>query len=157
MPRQNVQVQLMLKACHVGGNSLWSRSQGEENPPHKKLWTLLLQLLKGFRFPAAVLCHNLQVGKGRVLFFFLQKIIKQQSISVPELFPEMRAPESPGNSLFSVSSLGKGLFPKGSVIHGLENMVQHRMHQMFGQRFPPSLCQLEEKTCFHWTFFQACC
>jgi hypothetical protein len=90
--------------------------------------------------------------RGRFFFSFSKKIIKQQSVSVPELFPVMRALEIPGNSLFSVSSLGKGLFPKGSVIHAVERMVQHRMQQMFGQRFPPSRHQLEEKTCFHRTF-----
>lgn len=95
--------------------------------------------------------------RGRFFSSFSKKIIKQQSLSVPELFPAMRALEIPGNSLFLVSSLGKGLFPKGSVIHAVESMVQHRMHQMFSQRFPPSLCQLEEKTCFHWIFFQVCC
>lgn len=95
--------------------------------------------------------------RGRFFFSFSKKIIKQQLLSVSELFPAMRALEIPGNSFFLVSSLGKGLFPKGSVIHAVERMVQHRMQQMFGQRFPPSLRPLEEKTCFHWSLFQVCC
>lgn len=133
----------MVKQLSCGREFSLPKSQrGGRKPTHKNLPTLLLRLLKRFRSPAAVLCHSLQVGKGQVLFFFLQKTLKKQSISVPELFPEMRALESSGNSLFSVSSLGKGLFPKGSVIHTAVNTVQHRMHQMLGQRFPPSLCQL---------------
>lgn len=73
--------------------------------------------LKGFTSTAAGLCHQLQVETGWVLFFFLQRIMKRSSISVPELFPEMRTLECPGNSLFPASSTGKGLFPKGSVSH----------------------------------------
>ena len=88
---------------------------------------------------------------GQVLFFFLQKIMKQSSISVPELFPEMRALQSPGNSLFAASSTGKGLFPKGSVLHrtrSFVNTAQHGMHHMQGCRVPYRSVKLKEKTYF---------
>ena len=47
---------------------------------------------------------------------YTKKIFMTQSISVPELFPEMRALQSPGNSLFPASSVGKGLLPKGMSV-----------------------------------------
>ena len=113
MPRQKRWSNRYPNSCHVGGNSPW--------PTCLFFFffftqTVLVLFLKGFTSTAAGLCHYLQVETGRVLFFFLQKIMKRSSISVPELFPEMRALQSPGNSLFPASSVGKGLLPKGMSV-----------------------------------------
>ena len=122
MPRQKRWSSRYPNSCHVGGNSPWPTCQFFFFfCPH----TVLVLFLKGFTSIAAGLCHHPQVETGRVLFVFLQKIMKRSSISVPELFPEMRALQNPGNSLFPASSVGKGLLPKGvSVTESEASWIQ---------------------------------
>lgn len=123
-------------SCHVGGNSLWLRSPKEKKKNHPNT---------PFAFSERVCvyssCSVSQATSGkRVGSFFLSP---KNNKAVIHFCPRVISwDESPGTSLFSASSLGEGLFPKGSVLHvahSFKKTAQHRMCHMWGHRFPLSL------------------
>ena len=121
MPRQKRWSSRYPNSCHVGGNSPWPTCHFFFffYPNSPCAFSERIYVYSSWSLSPST------SGNREGSFFFLQKIMKRSSISVPELFPEMRALQSPGNSLFPASSVGKSLLPKGvSVTESEASWIQ---------------------------------
>lgn len=122
----------------MGGNSLWLTS------PKKKKKNPFAFSERVYVYSSCFVSQSTS-GKRAGSFFLTPKNNKAVIHFCPRV---ISWDESPGNSLFPVSSLGEGLFPKGSVLHiaqSFKNTAQHRMRHMWGRWFPPLLSMGKRK------------